>query len=66
MEVHQVWLDGQQNAAVNSVASLKPLSIHYTVHPVTHKEQTEWLEHFISGLTREVWPASPEDHVRQK
>lgn len=53
MEVHQVWLDGQQNAAVNSVASLKALSIHYTIHSVTHTEQTGWLEHFIS-LTREV------------
>lgn len=60
VEVHQVWLDGQQNAAVNSVAPLKPLSIHYAIHSVIHKED------FISGLTRELWLTAPEENVRQK
>ncbi len=40
VEVYQVWLDGQQNAAVNSVTSLKSLSIHYTIHPVINTDQT--------------------------
>lgn len=39
VEVYQVWLDGQQNAAVDSIASLKPLSIHYTIHSKTNKEK---------------------------
>lgn len=41
VKVYQVWLDGQQNAAVNSVTSLKSLSIHYTIHPVINTTSIE-------------------------
>lgn len=34
VEVRQVRLDGQQDAAVDGVASLEALSIHHSVHPV--------------------------------
>lgn len=34
VEVRQVRLDGQQDAAVDGVASLEALSIHHAVHPV--------------------------------
>lgn len=40
VEVSQMWFDGQQNAAINSVTSLKSLSIHYTIHPVINTDQT--------------------------
>lgn len=34
MEVCQVRLDGQQDAAVDGVAPLKALRIHHAIHPV--------------------------------
>ena len=44
VEVYQVWLDGQQNAAVNSVTPLKSLSVHYTIHPVVKPDQTHMIK----------------------
>lgn len=37
VEVCQVWLDGQQNAAVDGVASLKALRIHHPIHPAVNQ-----------------------------
>lgn len=43
VEVYQVGLNRQQDAAVYSVASLETLSIHHTIHPKVNKRQRKVL-----------------------
>lgn len=47
VEVYQVGLNSQQNAAVYSVASLETLSIHYTIHARVNKRQKDSLDRNI-------------------